>query len=104
MMRDIDHPAMVKHGIPWGSTTGITSAELAARGFTGIPSLLGMEKYHDWTMDIGKNYLMVDGIGWKMKGYTCCGWTHAGVEEILETGRHLDELSRIKELTVRLRA
>ncbi len=35
MMRDIDNPAMVKHGIHWGSMTGVVSAEMAARGFTG---------------------------------------------------------------------
>ncbi len=80
MMRDIDHPAMVKHGIHWGAMTGVMSAEMAARGFTGIPSLLGMEKYRDWVMDIGQHYIMVDGVGWKMKDYACCGWAHAGVE------------------------
>jgi hypothetical protein len=25
MMRDIDHPAMVKHGIGWGAMTGIVA-------------------------------------------------------------------------------
>ncbi|MCP4118617.1 MAG: MmgE/PrpD family protein, partial [Desulfobacteraceae bacterium] len=99
MMRDIDHPAMVKHGIPWGSMTGVTSAELAARGFTGIPSLLGKEKYRDWTMDIGENYLMVDGVGWKMKDYACCGWAHAGVEGACKLVRkyhiELDDIERI---------
>jgi 2-methylcitrate dehydratase PrpD len=48
MMRDVDDPAMVKHGIAWGAMTGITAAELAARGFTGIPSLLSLEKYQDF--------------------------------------------------------
>jgi len=99
MMRDIDDPAMVKHGIPWGAMTGITSAELASRGFTGIPSLLGKEKYRDWTMDIGNNYLMVEGVGWKMKGYACCGWAHAGAEgarEVVQTqGIALEEIEGI---------
>jgi len=99
MMRDIDHPAMVKHGIHWGSMTGVVSAEMAARGFTGIPSLLGMEKYRDWTMDIGEHYIMVDGVGWKMKDYACCGWAHAGVEGACELVRDhhiaLDDIDRI---------
>ena len=99
MMRDVDHPAMVKHGIHWGSMTGVMSAEMAARGFTGIPSLLGMEKYRDWTMDIGENFLMVDGVKWKMKNYACCGWAHAGVEGALELVRRhaiaLDDIDRI---------
>lgn len=62
MMRDIDHPAMVKHGIGWGAMTGVVSAQLAARGFTGIPSILGFEEYRDWVSDIGRDYLMVDGV------------------------------------------
>jgi 2-methylcitrate dehydratase PrpD len=80
MMRDVDHPAMVKHAIPWGSMTGIIAAELALRGFTGIPLLFGEERYHDWIMGIGDEYLMLDGVAWKVKGYACCGWAHAGVE------------------------
>lgn len=101
MMRDIDNPAMVKHGIPWGAMTGVTAAELAARGFTGIPSLLGKEKYHDWTADIGENYLMVDGVGWKMKGYACCGWVHAGVEGARElVQQHNIEIENIEQIIV----
>lgn len=61
MMRDIDHPAMVKHGIGWGAMTGIVSAQLASRGFSGVPSLFGFERYRDWVEDIGGNYIMVQG-------------------------------------------
>jgi len=99
MMRDIDHPAMVKHGIYWGAMNGVMSAEMAARGFTGIPSLLGLEKYRDWTMDIGQRFIMVDGVIWKRKHYACCGWAHAGVEgahELVRThGIALDDIERI---------
>jgi 2-methylcitrate dehydratase PrpD len=77
MMRDIDDPAMVKHGIGWGAMTGVVSAGLAAEGFTGIPSILGSEKYRDWVDDIGEDYLMVGGVAWKQKGYACCSWAHA---------------------------
>jgi 2-methylcitrate dehydratase PrpD len=79
MMRDVDHPAMVKHGIAWAAVTGITAAGLAARGFTGIPSILSFEEFQSWGQDIGQNYLMVDGVAWKEKLYACCGWAHAGV-------------------------
>jgi len=99
MMRDIDHPAMVKHGIYWGAMNGIMSAEMAARGFTGIPSLLGREKYQDWTNDIGKKYIILDGVVWKKKGYACCGWAHAGVEGahdlVRENAISLEEIERI---------
>jgi len=48
MERDLREPAMVKHGHGWGAMTGIVAAELAGRGFTGIPSLLGFTEYQDW--------------------------------------------------------
>ena len=95
MMRDIDHPAMVKHGIYWGAMTGVMSAEMAARGFTGIPSLLGEEK------DIGEHYIMVNGVSWKMKDYACCGWAHAAIEgahELVQT--HAIELDDIQRIVV----
>jgi 2-methylcitrate dehydratase PrpD len=78
MMRDIDHPAMVKHGIGWGAMTGITAAELSSRGFTGIPDILTFEEYRDWVVGIGQNYIMVDGVIWKE--YACCAWAHAALD------------------------
>ncbi len=80
MMRDIAHPAMVKHGIGWAVLTGISAAELASCGFSGIPTLFSFEKYREWIADIGRHTIMVDGVGWKAKGYACCGWAHAAVE------------------------
>lgn len=77
MMRDIDSPAMVKHGIGWGAMTGVISADLAAVGFTGIPSILSFEEYRDWVSDIGKHYIMVDGVAWKE--HAGCAWSHAAL-------------------------
>jgi 2-methylcitrate dehydratase PrpD len=85
MMRDIDHPAMVKHGIGWGAMNGIVSAELAQEGFTGIPSLFGLEPYQDGVADIGEHYLIEEGIAWKR--YACCAWDHAailGADQLME--------------------
>lgn len=100
MMRDIDDPAMVKHGIGWGAMTGVTSAELALRGYTGIPSILGFEQYQDWARGIGQDYWMVDGVSWKSQGYACCGWAHAAVEGarhlVQEHELALDEIARIR--------
>jgi len=87
MMRDVDNPAMVKHATGWGTMTGVTSAQLAARGFTGIPSMLGFETYKDSVKEIGDDYLMVGGVAWKQKGYACCSWAHAaarGARELLD--------------------
>jgi 2-methylcitrate dehydratase PrpD len=74
LMRDVDEPAMVKHGIGLGPMTGLMSAELAARGFTGITSLLSDEKYQDWVGDIGTHFILPKGISWK--DYACCAWSH----------------------------
>jgi 2-methylcitrate dehydratase PrpD len=85
MMRDIDDPAMVKHGIGWGAMNGIISAELAKQGFTGVPSLFGFEDYQNWVADVGTQYLIAEGIAWKR--YACCAWDHAailGTDQLME--------------------
>jgi len=98
MMRDIDHPAMVKHGIGWGAMTGIIAAELSSRGFTGIPGILGFKKYGDWVADIGKHYIMIDGVIWKE--YACCAWAHAALDVVGMLARKysikVDDIARIK--------
>jgi len=97
MMRDIDHPAMVKHGIGWGTMTGIIAAQLAARGFTGIPSLFGYEAYSDWIAGMGQRYIMVDGLAWKE--YACCAWDHAAMRaatQLVEAhGIQVEEIARV---------
>ena len=74
MMRDVDHPAMVKHGIGLGALTGIMSAQLAECGFTGTPALMTSEMYADWVGDLGARYLIAGGVTWKR--HSCCAWTH----------------------------
>jgi 2-methylcitrate dehydratase PrpD len=110
MMRDVDDPAMVKHGIGWGAMTGVTAAGLAVRGYTGIPTLLAFPEYQDWVSDFGENYLMVEGVAWKPARYACCGWAHAGVEGarrlVAQHGINLSDIVRIavagSKSTVRL--
>jgi 2-methylcitrate dehydratase PrpD len=98
MMRDIDHPTMVKHGIGWGAMNGIISAQLAQRGFTGIPSILGFEKYRDWVADIGQRYILVDGV--IFKEYACCAWDHAALDAARGLRRRhdlkVDEIAHIR--------
>jgi 2-methylcitrate dehydratase PrpD len=108
MMRDIDDPTMVKHGIGWGAMTGITAAQLASRGFTGIPSLFGLDDVQNWVTEIGKTYIMADGLAWK--GYACCAWDHAamnGAEQLAKDHKiHPEQIDRIyveaPHVTVRL--
>lgn len=100
MMRDIDHPGMVKHGIGWAAMTGVISAQLASRGFTGIPSILGFEEYRGWVSDFGRNYLIVDGVAWKGKGFACCSWAHGAMEGashlVKEHGLTLEDIATIR--------
>jgi 2-methylcitrate dehydratase PrpD len=83
MERDLVAPAMVKHGHGWGAMTGIVAAELAERGFTGIPGLFGFQEYQDWVSTLGDEYIMLDGVSFKR--YCSCGWSHhalAGVQKL----------------------
>lgn len=80
MERDLREPAMVKHGHGWGAMTGIVAAELAERGFTGIPSFLGFEEYQDWVATLGDEYVMVDGVDFKR--YCSCGWGHMAIAAV----------------------
>lgn len=75
MMRDIYSPTMVKHAIGWGAMNGVTSALLAQSGYTGMPGLLGMDKYQDWVSDLGEIYLMSDWVFYK--DWASCAWGHA---------------------------
>jgi 2-methylcitrate dehydratase PrpD len=75
ILKAVADPAMVKHGIGLGALNGLMSAELAARGFTGTPSLLVREEYHKWVGDLGKHYVLPYGMSWKE--YSCCMWAHA---------------------------
>lgn len=77
MLRDLNDPAMVKSGSGWGAFTGVNAAELAARGFTGIPSILGFDKYRPLIRDIGIKYYMLDQL-W-FKDFACCGFTHGAI-------------------------
>lgn len=97
MMRDVDHPAMVKHGLGWAAITGIMAAGLAAKGFTGIPSLLGFEKYHHWSESFGREYIMVRGVSFKR--YSSCLWSHPAIvacrDVISENNLALDRIEKI---------
>jgi 2-methylcitrate dehydratase PrpD len=99
MMRDVDHPSMVKHGIGWGAMTGIMSAELAQHGFTGISSILGSEKYREWVGTLGSQYIMVDGL--RFKRWCCCGWSHAALLAALQVVEENDlQVEAIAHITV----
>jgi 2-methylcitrate dehydratase PrpD len=85
MERDLIAPAMVKHGHGWGAMTGIVAAELAERGFTGIPGLLGFQEYQDWVSTLGDEYIMLSGVDFKQ--YCSCGWSHHAIAAVQKLQR-----------------
>jgi 2-methylcitrate dehydratase PrpD len=98
LLQDVRHPAMVKHGHGPAALTGVMSARLAARGFTGIPSLLELERLADRVDDLGVSYLIM-GRGLEWKRYACCWWVHPALDAvaaiIATTPFTADEVSRI---------
>ncbi len=98
MMRDIASPTMAKHGIGWGAMTGVASAELAARGYTGIPSLLAAPGFEERVMDIGEHYLLPESVSYK--DWASCAWGHApavGAMQVLRDNQvDLADIAAIK--------
>lgn len=101
MMRDIIAPSMSKHAIGWGAMNGVVSAELAQRGFTGIPSILGFDEYRDWVTDIGQHYWMTDWVFYK--DWCSCAWGHAACQAawqlVTDNSIPLEQIAHIKVRT-----
>jgi 2-methylcitrate dehydratase PrpD len=88
MERDLLDPAMVKHGHGWAAMTGIVAAELAERGFTGIPGLFGSKEYQGWVATLGDEYIMVDRVDFKQ--HCSCGWGHMAIAAVQKLQREHD--------------
>jgi 2-methylcitrate dehydratase PrpD len=80
-MRSVDYPSMLKDGIGWGAMTGLASAQMAAQGFTGIPSLFDAQSTGSVLAEsLGREYLMRDLY---FKPYACCRWAQPAVKGTL---------------------
>jgi 2-methylcitrate dehydratase PrpD len=90
---------MVKHGHGWAAMTGIVAAELAERGFTGIPGLFGFKEYQGWTATLGDEYIMVDGVDYKQ--HCSCGWCHMAIAAVQKLqGEHNWDVEEIAAVRV----
>ena len=99
-MRSVEHPSMLKDGIGWGAMVGLASAQLAAHGFTGIPSLFDSppgegqlpgaagERIvpNGLVESLGHDYLMLDVY---YKPYACCRWAQPAIDGALQAVRAL---------------
>lgn len=80
MMREIDHPTMLRDGSGMGALVGVTATLLAERGFTGAPAItveapevapLWSDLGQDWT--VMRNYI---------KPWPICRWAHGALEAL----------------------
>ncbi|MGI9017074.1 MAG: MmgE/PrpD family protein [Euzebya sp.] len=99
MMRCIQFPSMVKDSSGWGSFTGVTSALLAADGFTGPPpALLEGSAEGPWA-DLGRRWLVLDQY---FKPFPVCRWAHPAIFAALEVMRR-DSIDAHRVDTVEVR-
>lgn len=87
-MRSVDQPSMLKDGIGWGAMVGLAAAQLAAHGFTGIPSLFDTESgaAAQLSDSLGQEYFVRRRY---VKLYACCRWAQPAVEGALAAARAL---------------
>jgi 2-methylcitrate dehydratase PrpD len=75
-MRSVAAPAMTKDACSWGALVGTTSALLASRGFTALPSVFAESA----VADLGERWHVLDMY---VKQYPCCRWTQPAIEAAL---------------------
>ena len=97
-LRHADAPSMLKGAAGWGAFSGAWAALLAQRGFSGIPSLLGLEGHDDLMHSLGKEFKIIDVY---FKPYACCRWAQPAIDGALKILKSDQiELGRIKRVTV----
>lgn len=74
IMRSVAEPAMTKDACGWGAMLGVSSAHLAARGYTALDCTL----VHD---DVGALWHLRDVY---VKPFPCCRWSHPAIQAALE--------------------
>ena len=80
IMVSVEHPCMAKDGVHWGAFTGISAAQLARSGFTGIPSLLADAKHAALFAGLGQEW-WIQRLYFKF--YPCCRWAQPAVAGVL---------------------
>ncbi|MEA3507675.1 MAG: MmgE/PrpD family protein [Synergistota bacterium] len=82
VMKSIENGSAAKETMGWGAFTAIIAAGLAAKGFSGVESML----YHE---EESRDYQGLDDLGGDFritrtyfKRYSACRWTHAPAEAV----------------------
>jgi 2-methylcitrate dehydratase PrpD len=92
IMRSVAEPAMTKDACGWGASVGVSSALLAARGFTSLrPEFLDTP-----SEDLGELWRLEELY---VKAYPCCRWSQPAIRAALEAGEgkplHPGEVERV---------
>lgn len=96
IMRCVEHPGMVKDGIGWGAAAGVSAAQLAGAGFTGLPSIFDVRP--DAAEGFGRTYKILDLY---FKPHACCRWAQPAIEGVQRIrARHTIDPAAVR--TVRL--
>ena len=63
MMRNIDHPTMLKDGSGWGAMAGVSAGLLAADGFSGAPAItVESDEVAEYWDDLGERWSVDDPV------------------------------------------
>lgn len=73
IMRSCAEPAMTKDACAWGASVGVSSALLAARGFTSVPPQFLDEPE---LTDLGQRWRLEELY---VKPYPCCRWSQGAI-------------------------
>lgn len=79
MSRSVSDPAMTKDACGWGAFIGVSSALLAARGFTALSSEY-LEDEAATTSGLGERWHTLDVY---VKQFPCCRWSHPAIAAAL---------------------
>ena len=99
MMRNIDHPTMLKDGSGWGAMAGTSAAYLAAEGFTGAPAITitAYDAAVYW-QDLGQHWQILNQY---FKPYPVCRWAQPAVAACLSLRLEHDfDPSQVEQITL----
>ena len=102
IMRAVAEPTMAKDAMGWGAHVGVTSAQLAAAGFTAHRSEFVSDRLRSEVADLGSEWQLMNTY---VKPFPCCRWVHpalAGAEQVLRRFG-LERLDPAEVTSVRVR-
>ena len=97
MMREIATPTMLHDGSGMGAWVGLSSVEMARRGFTGAPAIT-VEQAPQYWEDLGNRWMVLEQY---IKPYPVCRWAQGAMAaaDYLRTNHRLDA-KQIAKITV----